>query len=374
MKKLSNALKPLTLLTLGGARVSLRPTSLIINKLQSKTTFGYHSTHKNNSTTKTTLEVPQTSDSKEKQQYDFQKLPKLYYLFVIGGSLVIIANFVAIYFAKQEFDEAIGKFSLDFIGKESFSDEEIEQLKSLIKSTTGLLKVGYYQKIFYESNLLKDLTSLQGKTITSETSKQYEVQLLIDNLLKILDKCPSDELRSKQYLYVSPDDNELNQWVEKDADTSKQAGISSSFMTLPAFYKTLCFTTIASLSFLRLNRMPYITQKGRVTIVSMILLYSAWVGMFRPASINRISGIFSSLFESTKDDKTTIRAPFVHLIFQQYLTIFSFIIWLMMYRAIKFVILPELLLGSDEPIKFLEAQQEKEKKQLAQSTSENENK
>ncbi|KAG2373906.1 hypothetical protein C9374_010207 [Naegleria lovaniensis] len=301
-------------------------------------------------------------------------LPKLYYLFLIGGGIVLVANFIGIIYYKKQFNELMKQNFLisndeEHQSSQTLDSTQIQKLKELITSVRSLIRVGYYPKEFYETKILHDIQSLKGKQLTDDPHDQETLQQMIEMFLVDLKKCSSQPLRS-QLAQSAPHDDELTQWLEKPKETSAGDKTSlkdlytSKVMSFPTLYKVFCFTTIGSLAFARLNRIPAISQKSRMAITSIVIMYSAWAGLFRHYSITKLSNMFTSWFEtSNSEGQPTIRLPIVHLIFQQYLNVFAFIIWLSMYRLVRYVVLPEVLFAFDrEIIQLLEDQSLKESK------------
>nr|CAG4713255.1 unnamed protein product [Naegleria fowleri] len=310
-------------------------------------------------------------------------LPKLYYLFLIGGGIVLVANFIGIIYYKKQFNELI-KEKIPVLNDEEvhqssqiLDNEQLKKLKELITAVRSLLRVGYYPKEFYETTILHDIQSLKGKQLSNDPQDQETLQQMIDMFLGDLKNCSSQPLRSKVAQTPQEEKDELTQWIEKQKEPSGGNNNSltdlytSKVMSLPTLYKVLCFTTIGSLAFMRLNRIPTISQKGRIAIASIVMMYSAWAGLFRHSSITKLSNMFTSWFEtSNSEGQPTIRLPIVHLIFQQYLNVFAFIIWLSMYKLVRYVVLPEVLFALDrELIPLLDAPSTKEKKSI-ETTSE----
>ncbi|KAL9658448.1 hypothetical protein ABK040_005991 [Willaertia magna] len=353
----------------------------------------------------------------KKSDNPFRHRAKLYYLFLYGGSAFLIINFIGILYEKYNYNKLktdqlteklkllANSFNEENSGdKITLTDEELQQLHLFLTSVHKLLKVKYYTKEFYETSLLDDILTLQ-KHADSIPIIDDKMKLVLSWIAKDLKDASSIELRNKvidtlegeivnndviteesgnntnlnhliednstaepETLSYDKKDDHLDQPNGSDNSTTLAPGLEvirkpSDMIPIPLFYKIFALSTIASVSFFRFNRIKSIAPKGKAKLISLILLYSAYTGFYRDSLITSFKTRFTSWFEGKFDEnRKTIRLPFVHLLSQQYLNAFGFVIWFYLYRAIRFVVLPEILFGVlQEPlVSFLVESKKKE--------------
>ena len=384
MKKFSLVNSSLSFVRHHSVKGTIRGASLVSGSNLCNTEYLVHQTASFSRCVKSAL--PLSSALKEQMKvnknssHPFENSrPKFYQIFLIGGSAILIANFVGILYFKYQFNELMKNVKSKQtsppteeennvpLNQSRFDFSQNEQLSELITSVTSLIRGGYFPKEFYETTIIDDLLALRDKKSTTEQAPQDTMQKLLDSLSNSLENCSSDTLKSKVTQTINPLDDELNQWVENPPANAQTTFSTSNFVTPSTYYKILCLTTIGSLAFFRLNRIASISQKSRIAIASITLLYSGWIAFFRPYSMNRLSHMFTTWFEKTDNEgKQTIRVPFVHMVFQQYLNFFSFMVWFMMYGLVRFVVLPEVMFNS-QILKYIQEQQEKLQSQEKQS-------